>query len=216
MTLAIKRLQNIGWLALVFLVSIMLYPLSLNVASVHSDLTRVDQAIRETKREISFLQAELRTRASPQQLEEWNELLYGYKPPSAQQFLAGEHALAGLGSDRQEIKPLLVAANDFDDGAAPAGIIGSPFAPIVSDDSEPAAGDVRDDDVRDGEVRQAARSGAVKTADALYREKPNAGGGNIQPISNRTIKLAAIDEKILSDDLLRDIEKRAARERNGR
>jgi len=81
MSLAMKRLQNLGWLALVFMVAILLYPLSLNVAATHSDLVSVDREILETKREISFLQAEIRTRASLQQLEEWNELLYGYQPP---------------------------------------------------------------------------------------------------------------------------------------
>ena len=57
MSLAMKRLKNIGWLALVFLVLITLYPLSLHVASMHSDLVNVDNKILSTKREISFLQA---------------------------------------------------------------------------------------------------------------------------------------------------------------
>ena len=96
MTLAMKRLKNLGWLALVFLVAVLLYPLSLNVAALHSDLVRMDRKILETKREISFLQAETRTRASVQQLEEWNELLYGYAPPTAEQFINGEAALANL------------------------------------------------------------------------------------------------------------------------
>lgn len=89
MSLAMKRLQNIGWLALVFMVAILLYPLSLNVAAMHSNLVAVDRNILETKREISFLQAEIRTRASLQQLEEWNELLYGYQTPMANQFVSG-------------------------------------------------------------------------------------------------------------------------------
>ena len=50
MTLAMKRIQNLGWLALVFAVAILLYPLSLNVAALHSDLVRMDQKIMETKR----------------------------------------------------------------------------------------------------------------------------------------------------------------------
>lgn len=205
MTLAIKRLRNIGWLALVFLISIMLYPLSLNVAAVHSDLMRVDREIRDTKREISFLQAELRTRASPQQLEEWNNLLYGYKPPTAQQFLEGEHALAELNGDAPTIKPVLVAAAG---NAAPAGIIGSPFAPLETDEpSPPPRNSEADDDADDDKVR---------FADAQAKETANRNDGNGRSISNRTIKLAAIDAKILSDDLLRDIEKSAMRERNAR
>ena len=110
MSLAMKRLKNLGWLALVFMVAILLYPLSLNVAALHSDLVAVDRQILDTKREISFLQAEIRTRASLQQLEEWNELLYGYQPPTAQQFVNGEAALGRPWRGRQPVtKPVMVA-----------------------------------------------------------------------------------------------------------
>lgn len=143
MTLAMRRLKNIGWFALVFMVTILLYPLSLNVAAVHSDLMQVDQKIRDTKREISFLQAELRTRASLQQLEEWNDLLYGYKPPTAEQFIEGENALAGLGGNAPTIKPVMVAVASG--GTAPAGVIGSAFAPMNPPEPagpEPAASEL--------------------------------------------------------------------------
>ncbi len=110
MSLAMQRLRNLGWLALVFMVAILLYPLSLNVAATHSDLVAVDREIMDTKREISFLQAEIRTRASLQQLEEWNELLYGYQPPAAEQFINGEAALASLTGDLPETKPVMMAA----------------------------------------------------------------------------------------------------------
>ena len=110
MSLAMQRLRNLGWLALVFMVAILLYPLSLNVAAMHSNLVAVDREIMDTKREISFLQAEIRTRASLQQLEEWNELLYGYQPPAAEQFVNGEAALASLTGDLPETKPVMMAA----------------------------------------------------------------------------------------------------------
>jgi hypothetical protein len=97
MSLAMKRLKNLGWLALVFMVAILLYPLSLNVAALHSDLDRRWIArywIRSAK------SASCRPKFGPapalQQLEEWNELLYGYAPPTAAQFVDGEAALAGL------------------------------------------------------------------------------------------------------------------------
>ncbi|MCX7268308.1 MAG: hypothetical protein NTU75_07390, partial [Sphingomonadales bacterium] len=128
MSLAMKRLQNIGWLALVFMVAILLYPLSLNVAAMHSNLVAVDRNILETKREISFLQAEIRTRASLQQLEEWNELLYGYQPPMANQFVSGEAALAELTGDLQATKPVMMASADID--AAPSANQANP-APTI-------------------------------------------------------------------------------------
>ena len=192
MTLAMKRLQNIGWAALVFLVAILLYPLSLNVAALHSDLVLVDKEILNTKREISFLQAEIKTRASLHQLEEWNNLLYGYKPPSAAQFLAGEHALANLGGPRPHIKPVLVAAA-AEDGSAPAGVIGSPFAPMEKSEKlalvKVETGASSDDGARDD-------------------------SSNTKPdrVTSRTQKLAGMDEKLLSDDILKDIEKKAKQE----
>jgi hypothetical protein len=186
MSLAMKRLKNLGWLALVFLVAILLYPLSLNVAALHSDLVRVNGDILDTQREISFLQAELRTRASMQQLEEWNDLLYGYQPPTAQQFLSGEAALAGLGggSDMGS-KPVMVAVSD----EAPAGLIG------------------------------AGRNDDTRSAPADIVEKPIATPPSVNlpaPEPTRTERLARMDQKLLSDDLMRDISAQADRENRRR
>ena len=187
MSLAMKRLKNLGWLALVFLVAILLYPLSLNVAALHSDLVSVDRQILDTKREISFLQAELRTRASLQQLEEWNDLLYGYQPPTAQQFVNGEAALAGLGGDIPVNKPVMVAAS-MNDGAAPAGVIGvgRNSATTFSEDGADAA--------------EQTKSVKIAKVDAP----------KVEP--TRTERLARMDENLLSDDFMRDISAKADKE----
>ena len=186
MSLAMKRLKNLGWLALVFMVAILLYPLSLNVAAVHSDLIAVDREILDTKREISFLQAEIRTRASLQQLEEWNELLYGYAPPTAAQFVDGEAALAGLSSDMPVTKPVMVASSE-----RPAGGIGNGARDTSSAPSEPA----------------------VKIA-KVETFSPPVEAPKVE--QSRTDRLARIDEKLLSDDLMRDIAAKADRERKRR
>ncbi len=188
MSLALKRLKNLGWLALVFLVAILLYPLSLNVAALHSDLVRVDRNILETKREISFLQAELRTRASMQQLEEWNDLLYGYQPPTAQQFVNGEAALAGLSGDIAVNKPVMIAASD-NDGAAPAGVIGI--------------------------GRNSDSGSTTSVASTPERRAPPSitESNNSNAPQTRTERLARIDQKLLSDDLMRDISQKSDRER---
>ncbi len=190
MSLAMKRLKNLGWLALVFMVAILLYPLSLNVAALHSDLVSVDREILETKREISFLQAEIRTRASLQQLEEWNELLYGYQPPTAQQFVNGEAALAGLGGDAPVGKPVMVAAS-FSDGAAPAGLIGAGRNSTTSVE----ANSDNDDGI------QKPTKVAIAKIDTPVVEQ------------TRTERLARMDEKLLSDDLMHDISVKADKER---
>jgi hypothetical protein len=190
MSLAMKRLKNLGWLALVFMVAILLYPLSLNVAALHSDLVSVDRQILDTKREISFLQAEIRTRASLQQLEEWNELLYGYQPPTAQQFVNGEAALAGLSGDEPFTKPVMVAAS-FSDGAAPAGVVGgggNSISALASSDDNAV------------EVVKPTKVAIAKI------EAPKVE-------QTRTERLARMDEKLLSDDVMRDISAKADNER---
>ncbi len=185
MSLAMKRLKNLGWLALVFIVAILLYPLSLNVAALHSDLVAVDREILDTKREISFLQAEIRTRASLQQLEEWNELLYGYQPPTAAQFVDGEAALAGLSGDLPVTRPIMIAAS-MSDGAAPSGLIGAPRNSETFDNYE---------------ASEQTKPALVANVDAPKVEQ------------TRTERLARMDEKLLSDDLMRDISVKADKER---
>jgi hypothetical protein len=185
MSLAMKRLKNLGWLALVFIVAILLYPLSLNVAALHSDLVSVDRQILDTKREISFLQAEIRTRASLQQLEEWNDLLYGYQPPTAAQFVDGEAALAGLSGDQPLTKPVMVAVSD-----EPAGSVGN------GGNSTSFFGD---------DQAATQKSQAVEVAVAKI-DTPKVE-------QTRTERLARMDQKLLSDDLMRDISVKADKER---
>jgi hypothetical protein len=195
MTLAMKRLKNIGWLALVFATAVLLYPLSLNVAALHSDLAKVNSDILETEREIRFLQAEIRTRASVAQLEEWNSLLYGYAPPSAEQFIDGERGLASLGGQEQVVKPVMVAVNDID-GVAPAGEIGAPGgAPSLIVDEKP----VNREQVREVKVALAT---TVKSSPESVRSPPK----------GRTERLASIDDKLLSDSVLREIQSAADKE----
>ena len=195
MTLAMKKLKNFGWVALLSVIIVLLYPMSLNVGALHSELVSTDRKIMETKREISFLQAELRTRANMNQLAEWNDLLYGYQPPTADQFLAGERALANLNGVGPDVRPVMVAVAD--DGIIPAGEIGKPgaFASKLTED--------------DGEqpVRiAAANDRKPDIPEKLIAEKPQ----------GRTERLSKMDDQLLSDNLLKEIEKNAAQERKRR
>jgi hypothetical protein len=195
MSLAMKRLQNVGWIALVFLVAIMLYPLSLNVASVHSDLVAINNKILNTKREISFLQAELRTRANLQQLEEWNNVLYGYQSPTAEQFLDGEAELASLSDGDITNQPVLVAA--LSDGVKPAGTIDSAITPITQSDQ----------DTNRPNGNEVSNSETKKDDQALPKN------GSAEKVTERTAKLASMDKKLLSADVLKDIDKKSQGER---
>lgn len=198
MTLAMKRLKNVGWLALVFMIAVLLYPLSLNVAALHSDLSRIDREILETKQEINFLQAEIRTRASVAQLEEWNELLYGYEPPRADQFIDGERGLASLSGYDPLVKPVLVAVD------MPAGEIGGGGAAassILADASATIRSVTTDEPER-------AIEEAKPTADKSKESKAT----RVEP-ATRTERLARMDDKLLSDSLMREIQNKSDKER---
>jgi hypothetical protein len=211
MSLAMQRLRNLGWLALVFMVAILLYPLSLNVAATHSDLVAVDREIMDTKREISFLQAEIRTRASLQQLEEWNELLYGYQPPAAEQFINGEAALASLTGDLPETKPVMMAAATVPTPQAVAEP--AVVKEAVVETPKPAA-------PKAAAVKVAVTKPAVTKVAAndvkIFATPVKRAAAKVQAPKveqSRTERLARMDEKLLSDDLLRDISAKAAKER---
>lgn len=198
MTLAMKRLKNIGWLALVFMIAVLLYPLSLNVAALHSDLSRIDRDILETKQEINFLQAEIRTRASVAQLEEWNELLYGYEPPRADQFIDGERGLASLSGSEPLVKPVLVAVD------MPAGEIGGGGAAASSILADASAA-IRSVTIEDkDEVKAEAQPAA---------EAPKQGKAKPDAPATRTERLARMDDKLLSDNLMREIQTKSDKER---
>jgi hypothetical protein len=123
MILAVKRLKTIGWIALIFIVAIALYPLSLSVATLRSDLTRTERDILRTRAEIRYLETEFATRASLTQLAMWNDLEYGYEAPSAAQYLDGERELANLGDDMRQLdKPVRVAAMTIKPQAEPEAI----------------------------------------------------------------------------------------------
>lgn len=148
MILAVKRLKTIGWIALIFIVAIALYPLSLSVATLRSDLTRTEREILRTRAEIRYLETEFATRASLTQLAMWNDLEYGYEAPSAAQYIDGERELANLGDETRQLdKPVRVAAITIKPQAAPAAIKPAqlaatpvkPPAPIITSAS-PAIG----------------------------------------------------------------------------
>lgn len=123
MILAVKRLKTIGWIALIFIVAIALYPLSLSVATLRSDLGRVERDILRTRAEIRYLETEFATRASLTQLAMWNDLEYGYEAPSASQYLDGERELANLDDEARQLdKPVRMAAMTIKPQAEPAAI----------------------------------------------------------------------------------------------
>ena len=191
MTLAMKKLHGIGWVALVFLVAILLYPLSLQVASVHGELTSTERQITQARREISYLQADLRTLANHSQLEEWNRVQYGYVAPVAEQYLAGERALADLGGSTEERRPVLVSVSESLGGGAPSGEIGH----RVPDPS--------DAPLKTEPPRAVPAPAQTENSDMANRKVRAAAGD----------RLAQMETKLISSETLRDLGRTAMAER---
>ncbi|GAB5487950.1 MAG: hypothetical protein Pars2KO_15200 [Parasphingorhabdus sp.] len=194
MKLAAKRLEGIGWLALVFLVAILLYPLSLSVATLRSDLARTDQQIVSVKKEIRYLETEFSARANLRQLEHWNKMEYGYAAPKASQYLEGERALANLG-DSNLRKPVKVAVISTMDKVRPAGIIGSVFAKADLKNGNP-----------DGSASTSSNEDAAAKP-ASGREPTNA-----ELSETRTTRVASLEQKLLDDGVIKDLNRRAEKE----
>lgn len=189
MKLAVKRLEGIGWLALVFLVAILLYPLSLSVATLRSDLTRTDSKIVSVKKEIRYLETEFSARANLRQLEHWNKLEYGYVSPKASQYLDGERALANLGG-KDLRKPVKVAVISTMDRVQPAGIIGSVF-PTASA-KERSADNIDTASVTiDGDQAKAREPTAAELRET------------------KTARVADMEDKLLDDGLVKQLAARA-------
>lgn len=183
MSSSMNPLKNFGWFAIIIMVVMLLYPLSLNVASLRGDLVAIDKDILSTKKEINYLQAEIKARANLQQLEEWNELLYGFKSPSAAQFADGEKALANLGGKAENIKPVLVSVKELSNGEAPAGVIGSPFAPLKTNKKPQKKPQKKVEKVAQSEASEAEVPTKIASIDELLDEIDNvqavqSGSGN--------------------------------------
>jgi len=194
MKLAVKRLEGIGWLALVFLVAILLYPLSLSVATLRSDLARTDKKIVSAKKEIRYLETEFSARANLRQLEHWNKLEFGYVSPKAAQYLDGERALANLGGKNLR-KPVQVAVISSMDKVKPAGIIGSVFGTASAKNRNP-----------DG----SAIGGGAQTTGGSNGE----GAQSDKPKESRTERVADMEDKLLDDGLVKDLGVKAAKEKD--
>ena len=183
MRLAFGKLKNLGWIALVLIVAISLYPLSLSVATLRSDLARTEQKIVQSKRRIRYLETEFATRANLKQLDLWNELDYGYSAPNADQYLSNERALANLGKGRDHLHDIVeVAMVEVGDAA---GTIGSPFGdgiPIPKKQSAEAQADITEGQDDADDAAQLSASGQVTTEIALPR---NSGELSDEPASRQ-------------------------------
>lgn len=122
------RMRSIGW-AVVLAVCITLFiGLTFQVNSVKSQVRLSERRIVSLEREKLLLETEFETRASQQQLANWNTVEFGYRAPRADQFLENERQLASLGTPRAvgAPAPIRVAVADV------PGETGEEFPALVS------------------------------------------------------------------------------------
>lgn len=115
-----SRLRQIGWAMALSLCATLFVILSFRVNAVKSDVRLAEREIIALKRETTMLEIEFQTRASQEQLTNFNRVEYGYKAPRADQYLENERQLASLGLPRHADtpNPIRVArAPDLDDDA---------------------------------------------------------------------------------------------------
>ncbi|EQB31638.1 hypothetical protein [Sphingobium ummariense] len=209
--IAVKRLQSLIWILLVALGGLGAYLVSLKVATERNELMRVRLQIARAQGDIRYLETEFSARASMRQLERWNQEDFMYATPSAQQYLAGEQALAHLDGVQPNgpdyvAPPVMVAMVD-----TPADL---PSAPQPAPAS-PAATQIRSDiavireahaaDNVEKLAKSAPRTPAQKARDDADVTKPN-------PVARKAERMAMLDAKLLDDRTLGDLTAKAARE----
>ena len=210
--IAVKRLQSLIWILLVALGALGAYLVSLKVATERNELMRVQAQIARARADIRYLETEFSARASMRQLERWNQEDFMYATPTAQQYLAGERALAHLDGVQPNgpdyvAPPVMVAMVQ-----TPADLPSAPQAAPAS----PAATQIRSDiavireahaaDNVDQIAKPAKRSAEEKAKADADVSKPN-------PVARRAERTAMLDAKLLDDSTIGDISARAAREK---
>jgi hypothetical protein len=118
-----SRLRQLGWVVTLALCLAGFVALTFKVNSVKSEVRLAERRIVALQTEKTLLETEFETRASQQQLAEWNAVEFGYQAPDARQYLENERQLAALGEPRAvgAPSPIRVArADDVSEGPLPA------------------------------------------------------------------------------------------------
>lgn len=99
------RMRQIGWLVMLSLALASLLALTFKVNAVKGQVRLVEREIVAAQRARMMLETEFQTRASQQQLADWNAVEFGYSAPRADQYVEHERQLAALGAPRGKGAP---------------------------------------------------------------------------------------------------------------
>lgn len=100
-----SRIRQLGWVLTLALCIALFAALTFKVNSVRSEVRLAERQILALQREKVLLETEFETRASQQQLAQWNAVEFGYQAPGPGQYLEGERQLARLGEPRGPTAP---------------------------------------------------------------------------------------------------------------
>lgn len=108
-----SRIRQIGWALVLGICFALLLALTFKVNAVKSDVRLAERQIIAAQQAKLMLDTEFETRASQQQLSDWNAVEFGYAAPRADQYLESERQLAVLGTPRgiDAPDPVRVALN---------------------------------------------------------------------------------------------------------
>jgi hypothetical protein len=136
-----SRLRQIGWLVALAICLAGFVALTFKVNSVKSQVRLAERQIIALQNDKSMLETEFETRASQQQLAQWNAVDFGYQAPNADQYLENERQLAALGEPRGvgAPEPIRVArAPEATEGAGKFPPMVSPLTGKPVHDAQPS------------------------------------------------------------------------------
>ena len=160
-----SRLRQIGWAVALTLCLTVFLALTFRVNAIKSDVRLAEREIIALDREKTMLEIEFQTRASQQQLANYNRVEFGYRPPSADQYLENERQMASLGLPRGPDAPSPIRV-----ARAPQDDVESTFPSMVS----PLTGQTLV--TPDAPSRPRPQGAARSLTDRLAAENPLAGG----------------------------------------
>jgi hypothetical protein len=133
-----SRLRQLGWAVTLALCITLFAALTFKVNSVRSEVRLAERQILALQREKVLLETEFETRASQQQLAQWNAVEFGYQAPGPGQYLEGERQLARLGEERGPAAPTPIRVARAPDAGSPASfpamvspLTGKPVQPVA-------------------------------------------------------------------------------------
>ena len=143
MNLTRDRLYTLGWGFALTICTALVLALTFRVNAVKSEVRLAERRVAQLKQEKMFLETEFETRASQQQLEAFNDVDFGYQPPTAGQYLESERQLAALGKPRSPDAPapIRVASADGMTSVRAMPALASQFAsaPVADKPKAPVA-----------------------------------------------------------------------------